>query len=143
MDFNFDFSKLLELSENKKISKIKFYTEIDSIKDVNTIDIRNDTHKVGVGFLTDSYDPLSNSAGQDNIGQILSAICRYKILKEELGENYHGGLLLIDEIERGSNKIHGMVNELYGNLVSNMSSMHDISSYHAMQDRKSMWKLQK
>lgn len=51
--------------------------------------------------------------------------------------------LLVDEIERGSNKIHGMVNELYGNLVSNMSSMHDISSYHAMQDRKSMWKLQK
>ena len=33
-DFNFDFSKLLELSENKRISKIKFYTEIDSIKDV-------------------------------------------------------------------------------------------------------------
>ena len=26
--------KLLELSENKRISKIKFYTEIDSIKDV-------------------------------------------------------------------------------------------------------------
>ena len=33
-DFNFDFSKLLELSDNEKISKIKFYTEIDSIKDI-------------------------------------------------------------------------------------------------------------
>ena len=32
--FNFDFSKLLELSDNKRISKIKFYTEIDSIKDI-------------------------------------------------------------------------------------------------------------
>lgn len=91
--------KYIDWIKEKAANILSLFSEMDSIKDVNTINISNDTHKVGVGFLTERYDPLSNSAGQDNIGQILSAICRFKILKEELDENYHGGLLLIDELE--------------------------------------------
>lgn len=92
-------AEYIDWIKEKATNILSLFSEMDSIKDVNTIDISNDTHKVGVGFLTERYDPLSNSAGQDNIGQILSAICRFKILKEELGEDYHGGLLLIDELE--------------------------------------------
>lgn len=41
----------------------------------------------------------SVSAGQDNVGQIVSAILSFKRMKKELGDGYRGGLLLIDELE--------------------------------------------
>lgn len=40
-----------------------------------------------------------NSAGQDNIGKIIGAIISFQRLKKELGNEYKGGLLLIDEVE--------------------------------------------
>lgn len=51
-----------------------------------------------VPFASD-YDGESCSAGQDNIGRILTAILSFKRLKVKLGEKYRGGLLLIDEID--------------------------------------------
>jgi AAA15 family ATPase/GTPase len=48
---------------------------------------------------TNDYGHLGNSAGQDNLGQIISSILSYGRLKNELKENYKGGLLLIDEID--------------------------------------------
>lgn len=48
---------------------------------------------------TGAYDYLANSAGQDNLGQILAAIISFQRLKNSLGEEYQGGLLLIDEID--------------------------------------------
>lgn len=48
---------------------------------------------------TDDYGHLGNSAGQDNLGQIISSILSFGRLKNELRENYKGGLLLIDEID--------------------------------------------
>jgi len=47
----------------------------------------------------DKYDALGNSAGQDNLAQIILALLSFKRLKEELKENYPGGILLIDEVE--------------------------------------------
>lgn len=41
----------------------------------------------------------SVSAGQDNVGQILTAFLSFRRLKEKLGEKYRGGLLLIDELD--------------------------------------------
>ncbi len=54
--------------------------------------------KKGIGINTDQYESITNSAGQDNVGQILTAILSFKKLKKE-NANYKGGLLLIDEIE--------------------------------------------
>ncbi len=48
---------------------------------------------------TKRYSNLGNSAGQDNLGQILTAIISFKNLKEKLGGNYSGGILLIDEVD--------------------------------------------
>lgn len=45
------------------------------------------------GIKTDKYSAKGNSAGQDNIGQILTAILSFKSLQPQ------GGLLLIDELE--------------------------------------------
>lgn len=46
------------------------------------------------------YDAESCSAGQDNIGQILTAILSFKRLRKDIGDDkFLGGLLLIDEID--------------------------------------------
>lgn len=52
-----------------------------------------------LGCKTDEYDAETNSAGQDNLGQIITAILSFKRLKEILKENYKGGILLIDELD--------------------------------------------
>lgn len=48
---------------------------------------------------TPTYDYAANSAGQDNLGQILAALLSFRRLKDTLGEDYHGGVLLIDELD--------------------------------------------
>jgi hypothetical protein len=45
------------------------------------------------------YDSYGNSAGEDNIGQIITALLSFRRLKSELGGKYTGGLLLIDELD--------------------------------------------
>jgi energy-coupling factor transporter ATP-binding protein EcfA2 len=47
----------------------------------------------------DKYDALGNSAGQDNLAQIILALLSFKRIKEELKDDYPGGILLIDEVE--------------------------------------------
>jgi hypothetical protein len=46
-----------------------------------------------------SYGALTISAGQDNIGTILTAILSFKKLMKTFPTDYKGGLLFIDEIE--------------------------------------------
>lgn len=65
---------------------------------VDMIDIGDSSRKKGIGVNTDKYSSITNSAGQDNIGQIIMAIMSFRKLKKEY-KNYKGGLLLIDEIE--------------------------------------------
>lgn len=48
---------------------------------------------------TGAYDSLGASAGQDNVGQILTAIISFRALKRQLGDKYQGGLLLVDELD--------------------------------------------
>lgn len=55
--------------------------------------------KTGSGIKTSKYGVLANSAGQDNLGQILLTLSSFAKLKEDLGKAYNGGILLIDEID--------------------------------------------
>jgi predicted ATPase len=48
---------------------------------------------------TGKYDCFGNSAGQDNIGQILTAILSFEKSKELMRDSYPGGIVLIDEID--------------------------------------------
>lgn len=48
---------------------------------------------------SDRYDYLANSAGQDNLGQILAALLSFQRAKESLGDAYRGGIFLIDELD--------------------------------------------
>ena len=47
----------------------------------------------------DNYDESSVSVGEDNIGQIILALLSFKKLANEIGDQYKGGILLIDEVE--------------------------------------------
>ena len=59
--------------------------------------------KKGVGIKTEKYGVLSNSSGQDNLGQILTAVFSFEKLKNDLESREDrycdGGILLIDEID--------------------------------------------
>lgn len=85
---------ICDLSNSDK----KFY--INEIKNIMVINSdNNDVERVitqnknYLGIKTDKYAAAGNSAGQDNVGQILTAILSFKNLYKK------GGILLIDELE--------------------------------------------
>jgi predicted ATPase len=66
---------------------------------VSPVQITSKSQKDTLAVNSEQYDYYANSAGEDNIGQILGAIISFERLKNRLGDAYKGGLLLIDEIE--------------------------------------------
>jgi len=50
---------------------------------------------------------------------------------------------LIEEIDAKADKIQAIVVDLYKNMCQDFSCMRDLATYHARQDRKTMWKLKK
>lgn len=81
------------VEEYKKILSI-----FDNINNVNNYSIGETDKKKGIGIETDTYDYLTNSSGQDNLGQILMSILSFQKLKQTRKE-WTGGLLLIDEAD--------------------------------------------
>jgi AAA15 family ATPase/GTPase len=69
------------------------------IQSVTNCNIGETDKKNGIGVNTGSYDYLTNSSGQDTLGQILLALLSFKRLKESKGDSWGGGLLLIDEVD--------------------------------------------
>lgn len=70
--------------------------------DTATINYLKPDTKIGTQFAginTEEYSATSNSSGQDNLTHILLAVESFELLKQELGENYDGGMLAIDEID--------------------------------------------
>lgn len=57
------------------------------------------SNKATLGFATARCDSLTNSSGQDNVGKIFLSVLSFARLKEELGSDYIGGLLLIGKID--------------------------------------------
>ena len=72
---NIKANKIKFVDDEQKIWFINKYTEIlsiyDNIGDVDNFSIGETDKKKGVGIETDKYDYLTNSSGQDNLGQIL------------------------------------------------------------------------
>lgn len=96
-------NKVQFASDEHRLWFIEKYSHIlslqDNVADVSHVSISETDKKHGIGITTPKYDYLTNSAGQDNIGQILIAILSFKKLREGMGDDWRGGLLLIDEIE--------------------------------------------
>lgn len=59
----------------------------------------NTGKKATILMNSNHYDYLANSAGQDNLGQILATLLSFQRARKSLGEAYRGGLLLIDELD--------------------------------------------
>ena len=84
---------------------IEAYKHILSQSNITGVDPRlhpDLKQKVFAGVESDAYNGLCNSSGQDNLGQILLAILSFKKLKQQLDEAnvvWHGGILLIDELD--------------------------------------------
>lgn len=73
---------------------------------VNSDDIKtfshsfNDSNKQSI--VPDfGHSSLSISLGQDSLSTIGAALASFKQLKQDIGEEYHGGILIIDEVEAG------------------------------------------
>ena len=82
------------------VNKYKSILSMQSeLKEITNYSIAETDKKIGIGVGTDQYDYLTNSSGQDNLGQILLALLSFKKLKEEHGNQWYGGILLIDEID--------------------------------------------
>lgn len=96
-------SRALSLDDEDKKWFIKKYKHIismkDNMKDISSINIGETNRKKGIGITTQNYNHLANSAGQDNLGQILCSILSFKKLKQEKEDEYEGGMLLIDEVD--------------------------------------------
>lgn len=89
-----------ELSSSDKTQFAKLSKEILYLtRDVIEAEFVKSSNKQMFAMKTNDYGHLGNSAGQDNLGQIISSILSFGRLKAELKENYTGGLLLIDEID--------------------------------------------
>lgn len=89
-----------ELASSDKNLFAKLAKEILFLtRDVIETEFVKSPNKQMFAIKTIDYGHLGNSAGQDNLGQIISSILSFGKLKTELKENYKGGLLLIDEID--------------------------------------------
>lgn len=84
-----------EKNQFSKLSK-EILILIDDRIHAESINSRN---KDVLAMQTKDYGHLGNSAGQDNIGQFLSALLSFQELKNQLGRKYSGGIILIDEID--------------------------------------------
>lgn len=71
----------------------------DEYDSASTVKISDTDKKRGFGINTVKYNAIANSSGQDNIGQILLTVYSFENLKNQLKQDYHGGIFLIDEVD--------------------------------------------
>lgn len=104
--------RLYPLAQERKVdsvnhtltdAELKYFTESHNnillMYDHITSEEIKSNNKHFIAAKSTNYDAIGNSAGQDNIGQIITAIISYQRLKAHLGNKYNGGLLLIDELD--------------------------------------------
>ncbi len=90
-----DFSKKEVEQFNQWYSRVM----VDQEKTTDVVRMSRHGQKETLLVNTANYDYLANSAGQDNLGQILGALISFERLAGVMGEGYRGGLLLIDELD--------------------------------------------
>ncbi|HII3686442.1 AAA family ATPase [Pasteurella multocida] len=92
--------------EEKENDEFIIENKKDFISDNNLILIKRSSEVTSTLGIVNSivahnteYDHQSISVGEDNVGQILQAIYSFKKLKNQMKDEYKGGILLIDEID--------------------------------------------
>ena len=93
-----EYKKLESNFDNYIINKHKeIMSSIDEYESLENTTISN--LKSSTSIKTALYPPTANSSGQDNLGQILTAVYSFEKLKSDMGSDYKGGLLVIDELD--------------------------------------------
>ena len=92
-------NKPFKISEDLLTTYSKILSLHEAIESINEVHLTDITKKASFGVNTSTYNYISNSAGQDNLAQILLAVESFVKLKEKQGDDYQGGLLLIDELD--------------------------------------------
>lgn len=92
--------KSINLEEDEKniFSKLSKEILILMDKEIKPEQIKS-TNKEFLAMQTSIYSHLGNSAGQDNIGQIITALLSFRRLKNIQKDRYNGGIILIDELD--------------------------------------------
>lgn len=93
-------SKTIDYLNNNHQEFINLSNKILGKRTSNSFTATSGTLESAVAH-SDKYDHESVSVGEDNCGQIVLALLSFKKLSEEIGEDYKGGILLIDEIDAG------------------------------------------
>lgn len=91
-----------ELTPEETAGFVEWYSRImvpSSSGGIEPVKVTKGRQKETLLVNSAQYDFLANSAGQDNLGQILAALISFQRVQEDLGAAYHGGLLLIDEVD--------------------------------------------
>lgn len=87
-DLNYLIECFKEIIGNEKLNKERASKQ----------DLKYSTKRsIGPDFQEYSYKSVS--LGQDSLSSILTAVMSFRKLKRELGDQYHGGILVIDEID--------------------------------------------
>ncbi|GMT46582.1 MAG: hypothetical protein IEMM0007_0148 [bacterium] len=122
------------LSHENRNWYVKKYNEILCLDEHDNNAKFMDTSEKGRSISTHSsnYDGESCSAGQDNLSQLLTAILSFRGLKEKLGDQYQGGMLLIDELDA---TLHAFAQDKLLELlcaVSNELELQIIATSHSL-----------
>ena len=92
----------ITLTQDEMEYCIENYRTILSIQNINgnpSVGIEKAASRTFAGVSDGTHDIFSNSAGEGNITRIILAILSFKRLKEQYGQDYKGGILLIDELD--------------------------------------------
>lgn len=93
-------SHVIELMDAEKKEYKEFHDDVlfNVYEDAQPLYVEG-SEKQTIGVNTKTYDWMTNSAGQDNLGKIVLALFSFKRLKEKYRKNYKGGILAIDELD--------------------------------------------
>lgn len=99
-DAKVDVSDVVSLTDSEKSEYKVFHDDVlfNVYEEAQPIYLEG-AEKQTIGVNTQSYDWRANSAGQDNLGKILLALFSFKRLMENYPDEYHGGILAIDELD--------------------------------------------
>jgi len=99
---DFVLNRTQEDSEYIKTNHVNILSMGHLVSDLNESSVSSinaGIRKKTYGLEMPTYGAMCNSAGQDNVSQILAALRSFEKLKISKGDKWNGGLLLIDELD--------------------------------------------
>lgn len=136
----------MNMSDDEKKLFLTWYKKVLAIQNLRNPTItteKKDAKHIFSGINDDVHTVETSSAGESNVGRIILAILSFKRLKDNYGNDYKGGLLLIDELDA---TLHGFSQRSIIDLFSKVAEEYKIQiifSTHSPVVLKSVNRLQR